>query len=198
MNLLIKQKQTHRLREWAYGCRGEGIFRESGIDMYTLLYLKWMTNKDLLCGTGKSAQCYMAAWMGGEFGREWIHSYVWLSPFTVQLKLLQLCAHVCVCVCERERERERKREKEREWLSHVWLFVTPWTVACQFLCPWNSPGQNTGLGNHSLLQQIFPTQGVNPGLLHLRVGSLPAELSQYKIKSCFFFFFFKKRATQTK
>ena len=24
-------------------------------------------------------------------------------------------------------------------LSHVWLFVTPWTVACQILCPWNSP-----------------------------------------------------------
>ena len=30
--------------------------------------------------------------------------------------------------------------------------------------PWNSPGQNTGVGSHSLLQQIFPTQGSNPGL----------------------------------
>ena len=28
--------------------RGEGIVRELGIDMYTLLYLKWITNKDLL------------------------------------------------------------------------------------------------------------------------------------------------------
>ena len=55
---------------------GEGIVREFGIDMYTLLNFKWMTNKDLLCNTGKSAQCYMAAWMGGEFGREWIHIYV--------------------------------------------------------------------------------------------------------------------------
>ena len=36
--------------------------------MYTLLYLKWITNKDLLYSTGNSAQCYMAAWMGGEFG----------------------------------------------------------------------------------------------------------------------------------
>ena len=36
--------------------------------MYTLLYLKWRTNKDLLCGTGDSAQCYGAAWMGGELG----------------------------------------------------------------------------------------------------------------------------------
>ena len=34
-------------------------------------------------------------------------------------------------------------------------------------CPWNSPG-NTGLGFHALLQGIFPTQGLNPGLLHCR------------------------------
>ena len=32
--------------------------------------------------------------------------------------------------------------------------------------PWNSPGQNTGLGSCSLLQGIFPTQGSNPGLPH--------------------------------
>ena len=34
--------------------------------------------------------------------------------------------------------------------------------------PWNSPGQNTGVGSHSLLQGIFPTQGSNPGLPHYR------------------------------
>ena len=32
--------------------------------------------------------------------------------------------------------------------------------------PWNSPGQNIGVGNYSLLQGIVPTQGLNPGLLH--------------------------------
>ena len=32
--------------------------------------------------------------------------------------------------------------------------------------PWNSPGQNTGVGSLSLLQGIFPTEGSNPGLLH--------------------------------
>ena len=32
--------------------------------------------------------------------------------------------------------------------------------------PWSSPGQNTGVGSLSLLQGIFPTQGLNPGLLH--------------------------------
>ena len=34
--------------------------------------------------TGNSVQCYVTAWMGGEFGAEWIHVYVWLSPFLVQ------------------------------------------------------------------------------------------------------------------
>ena len=36
-----------------------------------------------------SAQGYVAAWMGGDFGGEWIHVYVWLSPFAAQLKLPQ-------------------------------------------------------------------------------------------------------------
>ena len=39
---------------------GEGIFREFEMDMYTLLYFKWITNKDLLYSTGNSAPCYMA------------------------------------------------------------------------------------------------------------------------------------------
>ena len=34
--------------------------------------------------------------------------------------------------------------------------------------PWNFPGQNTGVGCHSLLQGIIPTQGLNPGLPHCR------------------------------
>ena len=38
----------------------------------------------------------------------------------------------------------------------------------RLLCPWNSPGQNTGVGSHSLLQGIFPTQGSNPGLPYCR------------------------------
>ena len=49
------------------------------MDMYTLLYLKWVTNKDLLYSTGNSAQCYVAVWMGGEFGGELMHVYVWLN-----------------------------------------------------------------------------------------------------------------------
>ena len=67
-------KQTHRLREQIYGCWGkeweEGMVRELGMDMYILLYLKWITN---------STQGFVAAWMGGKFEGEWIPVYVWLS-----------------------------------------------------------------------------------------------------------------------
>ena len=52
-----------------------------------LLYLKWIINKDFLYSTRNFAQCYVAPWMGGEFGGDWIHVYVWLSPFTIHLKL---------------------------------------------------------------------------------------------------------------
>ena len=39
--------------------------------------------------------------------------------------------------------------------------------------PWNSPGQNTRVGSYSLLQGIFPTQGLNPGLPNCRLTSQP-------------------------
>ena len=38
----------------------------------------------------------------------------------------------------------------------------------RLFCPWESPGKNTGVGCHSLLQGIFLTQGLNPGLLRCR------------------------------
>ena len=38
----------------------------------------------------------------------------------------------------------------------------------RLLCPWNSPGKNTGVGSHSLLQGIFLIQGSNLGLLPCR------------------------------
>ena len=58
-------------------------------------------------------------------------------------------------------------------LSHVWLFATLWTVARQASYPWDFPGKNTGAGCHCLLQGLFPTQGLNPCLLHCRQILLP-------------------------
>ena len=66
--------------------------------------------------------------------------------------------------------KKRIKSLEFHWkwksLSPVWLFATPW----------NSPGQNTGVGRLSLLQGIFPNHGWNRGLPHCR--------------RIFFFFFF--------
>ena len=47
--------------------------------------------------------------------------------------------------------------------SHVQLFAPT-----RLLSPWDSPGRNTGVGCHGLLQRIFPTLGLNPRLLHCR------------------------------
>ena len=70
---------------------GERIVRVFGMGMYTLLYFKWITNRDLLYNIWNSDQCHVAAWMGAGFGGERMHVYVWLSPFTVHLKLSQHC-----------------------------------------------------------------------------------------------------------
>ena len=44
----------------------------------------------------------------------------------------------------------------------------PMVQPTRLLCPWNSPGKNTWVGCHSLLQKIFLTQWSIPGLLHCR------------------------------
>ena len=55
-------------------------------------------------------------------------------------------------------------ESESESRSAVSDFFRPHGI----YNPWNTPGQNTGVGSLSLLQGIFPMQGLNPGLPHCR------------------------------
>ena len=114
------------------------------MDTYTLLHLKWITDKDLLHGTWNSTQRYMAARMGGD-GGEWVHVYVWLSPFAVHLSnivnrlypstgllLLLLLSRFIVSNSVRPHRRQPTR-----------------------LCrPWDSPGKNTGVGCHFLLHCV--------------------------------------------
>ena len=65
--------------------------------------------------------------------------------------------------------------------------MTPWTI----YSPWNSRGQDTGVGSCSLHQGIFPTKGSNPGLPHCRQilyqlshkGSTPSRL-RVLLKAC--------------
>ena len=53
-------------------------------------------------------------------------------------------------------------------LSHVRLFLIPWAVTCQAPLSMELSRRNTGVGTHSFLQGIFPTQRSNPGLPHFR------------------------------
>ena len=52
------------------------------------------------------------------------------------------------------------------------------------LCPWNSPGMNTGVGCHSLLQRIFLTQGSNLGFPHKQADSLLSEPPRKHVCVC--------------
>ena len=60
-------------------------------------------------------------------------------------------------------------------LSRVQLLQPYGLKPARLLCPWASPGNNTGMGCHALLQGIFPTQGLNPGLPVLQADSLPSD-----------------------
>ena len=68
----------------------------------------------------------------------------------------------CVCMCVSRSVVSSSLRPHR--MEPAWL-----------LRPWDSLGQNTGVGSHFLLQRNFPTHGSNPGLLH-RQQSLPFEL----------------------
>ena len=61
----------------------------------------------------------------------------------------------------------------------------------RLLCPWDPPGKNNKMGCHSLLQEMFLTQGSNPPLLHFlhcKADSLPAEPSRkpWQLVYCLF------------
>ena len=95
------------------------------------------------------------------------------------------------------------------WFSSEWWFFWMWLVSLMLLwpaavwkvkvkvvqscptfwdtySPWNSPGQNTGVSSLSLLQGIFPTQGLNPGLLHCKgiIYQLRHKVAAKSFQSC--------------
>ena len=71
MNLQHRKRLTDLENELMIA-KEKGIVKDFGKVMYTLLYFKWITNKDLLYSTRDSAPCYVPAWMEEGFG-EWIH-----------------------------------------------------------------------------------------------------------------------------
>ena len=89
MNLYIKQRLTdfkNKLMVTRDG-RGGGINWEMGIDIYIPLYIKQITHKGLLYGTGNSTQYSVMTCMGKESEKEQIYVYVKLNYFAIHLKL---------------------------------------------------------------------------------------------------------------
>ena len=69
------------------------------------------------------------------------------------------CLHLCIMIGY-----DKSLKSESESHSVVSGSLRP----CGLYSSWNSPGQNAGVGSFPLLQRIFPTQELNPGLLHCR------------------------------
>ena len=59
--------------------------------------------------------------------------------------------------------------------------------SARLLCPWDFPSKNTEVGCHFLLQGIFPTQGLNPSLLHCRQNLYQLSHQGSPIKFLFLF-----------
>ena len=113
---------------------------------------------------------------------------VTLSDLKLHYKAVMIKT-VCTGVKQTHRSAEQNREPRNKPV-HIWsvnlqpssqeypigglvakscpTLATLWTVACQAPLLWNSPGKNTGVGFHFLLQGISPTQGLNLSLLHHR------------------------------
>ena len=78
MNLCTKQ--THRQRKQTYGYQkrkgvGGEIYEECSINIYTLLQIKQITNKDLLYSTGNYTQYFIITYKGKESEKEYIHTH---------------------------------------------------------------------------------------------------------------------------
>ena len=99
------------------------------------------------------------------------NTYPYESIIVVYLKLTQcymlILSHKETGLGARKHKglgKQTLKLRQRWKWSHVQLFATPWTEPTRLLHPWDSPGKNTGVGCHFLLQGIFPTQGSNPGI----------------------------------
>ena len=76
--------------------------------------------------------------------------------------------------------------------SCVRLFVTPWTVACRLLCPWDFPGKNAGVGCHALLQGNTPDPRIKPVSPICRrcfTAELPGKPKIYSLYVHYFIFY---------
>ena len=116
--------------------------------LWTSVHSGWGDGGKECAWRGDDAKCQDGKRQGREGGgQQWLR----LAP----ARVLSCPAPACLCVCI-----SRSAVSDSLWPHGLWPI--------RLLCPWNSLGKHTGVDCHSLLQGIFPTQGLNPGLLHCR------------------------------
>ena len=76
---------------------------------------------------------------------------------------------------------EEKKERKKESVNRVWLFVTPWTVACQASLSMEFSKQENWSGLPFPSPGDLPDPGIKPRSLALQAVSLPSELPRVDI-----------------
>ena len=112
--------------------------------------------------------CYR--FLGGDFCifyRSFI--YLWKSLFPLKSVLIILVFFIITALLHWREQMECGAviyviERKKAKMKSCSTLCNPMDCSPRLLCPWDSPGKNTGVGCHFLLQGIFPTQGLNPGL----------------------------------
>ena len=113
--------------------------------------------------------------MGGEFGGEWVHMYMygWVPLLSTWIYKILLMGSVLSC--------SSTRVSDSLWSHGLY--------PARLLCPWDFPGKDTAVGCHSLLQGIFPIQESHPVSPAWQADSLPlSHLGSPKLKVLHLYF----------
>ena len=179
VNLSMKKKHIHRRRELTCGCQGErGVDWKFGIckcvkvlDTQSCPTLSHPMN----CSPPGSSvhgtlQPRIPEWVAVSFSRGSSRPRDQTSvsvPPALQADSLPLS-------CQGRVRTVGKLSKIYQFSSFTQFYPTLCDpMPARFLCPWDSPSKNTGVGCHFLLQGIFPTQGSNLRPLNRQADSLP-------------------------
>ena len=88
--LLVTQE-----KRWVVGEDKLGVLENA----YTLLYVKWITKKDLLYSTGDSTQYLVITYIGKESEKEGIYTYICICMYLYMCIYIYIYISICICMC---------------------------------------------------------------------------------------------------
>ena len=172
MTLYERLQKRHRCKEQTFGLHGRrqgwDDLREWHWNMYIIIceidHQSRFDAWDRVLRAGALGWPWGMGWEGRwEGGSGWgTHVQPWLIHVNVWQKPLQYSKVIGLQL--KFKKNIFLKDSESESCS----VASDSLQSYELYSPWNSPGQNTGVGSRSLLQGIFPIQGSNPGLPHCR------------------------------